>query len=191
MRRVADDLLRTLRDAFLQANASGRVPYDGAPRRVRAARRAREGAWATPRSCARIEILGEAIVDIRGQAVADPRLVLEVAVVRIARREARTREETLLDRVERLEQRLGDGGATRRADCRAGRRAGRAAAPGARAGRTDARPPRARGEADGRRSGRADADRARRHAAAETPAAAAPAEASEPTPPRRRSRSTT
>ncbi len=31
VRRVADDLLRTLRDAFLQANASGRVPYDGAP----------------------------------------------------------------------------------------------------------------------------------------------------------------
>src|SRR6476660_8785288 len=56
-----------------------------------------------------IEIMGEAIIDIRGQAVADPRLVLEVAVVRIARREARTREETLLDRVERLEQRLGEG----------------------------------------------------------------------------------
>ena len=28
-RRVADDLLRTLRDAFLCANAGGRVPYDG------------------------------------------------------------------------------------------------------------------------------------------------------------------
>src|SRR5262249_41119530 len=28
-RRLADDLLRTLRDAFLQANAAGRVPYEG------------------------------------------------------------------------------------------------------------------------------------------------------------------
>ncbi len=45
--------------------------------------------WAMPRSCAAIEVMGSAIVDIRGQAVADPRLVLEVAVVRIARREAR------------------------------------------------------------------------------------------------------
>ena len=56
-----------------------------------------------------IEILGDAIVDIRGQAVADPRLVLEVAVVRIARRESRTRDESLLDRVERLEQKLAGG----------------------------------------------------------------------------------
>ncbi len=108
VRRVADDLLRTLRDAFLQANASGRVPYDGAPEeRARLAGLAKE--MGNPAVVRAIEILGEAIVDIRGQAVADPRLVLEVAVVRIARREARTREETLLDRVERLEQRLASG----------------------------------------------------------------------------------
>ncbi len=113
VRRVADDLLRTVRDAFIQANASGRVPYDGAPEEcARLVALAKEmGNAAVVRA---IEILGDAIVDIRGQAVADPRLVLEVAVVRIARREARTREETLLDRVERLEQRL----AERRA-CRA------------------------------------------------------------------------
>ncbi|HEY5076739.1 MAG TPA: DNA polymerase III subunit gamma/tau, partial [Acidimicrobiia bacterium] len=108
VRRVADDLLRTLRDAFLQANASGRVPYDGAPEEcARLAALAKE--MGNPAVVRAIEILGEAIVDIRGQAVADPRLVLEVAVVRIARREARTREETLLDRVERLEQRLASG----------------------------------------------------------------------------------
>jgi DNA polymerase-3 subunit gamma/tau len=108
VRRVADDLLRTLRDAFLQANASGRVPYDGAPEEcARLAGLAKE--MGNPAVVRAIEILGEAIVDIRGQAVADPRLVLEVAVVRIARREARTREETLLDRVERLEQRLASG----------------------------------------------------------------------------------
>jgi DNA polymerase-3 subunit gamma/tau len=108
VRRVADDLLRTLRDAFLQSNASGRVPYDGPPEECdRLTALAKEmGNAAVVRA---IEIMGDAIIDIRGQAVADPRLVLEVAVVRIARREARTREETLLDRVEQLEQRLSDG----------------------------------------------------------------------------------
>jgi DNA polymerase-3 subunit gamma/tau len=109
VRRIADDLLRTLRDAFLQANASGRVPYDGPPEECeRLTELAKE--MGNPAVVRAIEIFGEAIVDIRGQAVADPRLVLEVAVVRIARRESRTRVETLLDRVERLEQRLADGG---------------------------------------------------------------------------------
>src|SRR5690606_35867060 len=83
-RRVADDLLRTLRDAFLQANASGRVPDDGPPEEsARLAALAEEmGNAAVVRA---IEIMGQAIVDIRGQAVPDPRLVLEVALVRVAR----------------------------------------------------------------------------------------------------------
>jgi DNA polymerase-3 subunit gamma/tau len=104
-RRVADDMLRTVRDAFLLVNADGRVPYDGpAEESARLTAVAKDiGNVALVRA---IEILGQAIVDIRGQAVADPRLVLEVALVRIARRDARTREETLLDRVERLEQQL-------------------------------------------------------------------------------------
>src|SRR4051812_9634001 len=107
-RRVADDLLRTLRDAFLCANAAGRVPHDGpAAEATQLAELAqRMGNVALVRG---IEVLGQAIVDIRGQAIADPRLVLEVAVVRLARREARTREETLLDRVERLERQLASG----------------------------------------------------------------------------------
>jgi DNA polymerase III subunit gamma/tau len=107
VRRVADELLRTLRDAFLQANAPGRIPYAGASEECeRLAELAKK--MGNPTVVRAIEIMGDAIIDIRGQAVADPRLVLEVAVVRIARREARTREETLLDRVERLEQRLAD-----------------------------------------------------------------------------------
>src|SRR5262249_17477710 len=110
--RVAGDLRRTLRDAFLQANASGRVPYDGPPEECeRLAALAKE--MGNPAVVRAIEILGEAIVDIRGQAVADPRLVLEVAVVRVSRRESRTRAETLLDRVERLGQKLRDGGSAR------------------------------------------------------------------------------
>ena len=142
-RRIADDLLRTLRDAFLQANASGRVPYDGAPEDcARLAALAKEmGNAAVVRA---IEILGEAIVDIRGQAVADPRLVLEVAVVRIARREARTREETLVDRIERLEQRLADGavrsGRRDRRTCRTRSNAARRAGPVPRRRRATDRP---------------------------------------------------
>jgi DNA polymerase-3 subunit gamma/tau len=107
-RRVADDLLRTLRDAFLCANAGGRVPHDGpAAEAERLAELAQKiGNVALVRG---IEVMGQAIVDIRGQAIADPRLVLEVAVVRLARRESRTREETLLDRVERLERQIAGG----------------------------------------------------------------------------------
>jgi DNA polymerase-3 subunit gamma/tau len=107
-RRIADDLLRTLRDAFLCANSNGRVPYDGpAEESARLTELAeRIGNVALVRG---IEMMGQAIVDIRGQAIADPRLVLEVAVVRLARREARSREETLLDRVERLERQLSGG----------------------------------------------------------------------------------
>jgi DNA polymerase III subunit gamma/tau len=132
-RRVADDLLRTLRDAFLCANASGRVPYDGpvaeAEQLTELAQRI--GNVALVRG---IEVLGQAIVDIRGQAIADPRLVLEVAVVRLARREARTREETLLDRIERLERQIGSGGVTP---------APPVASPAARAEVPRAEPPRA------------------------------------------------
>ncbi len=109
-RRIADDLLRTLRDAFLQSNASGRVPYDGPPEEsARLTAVAKEmGNAAIVRA---LEILGQAIIDIRGQAVSDPRLVLEIALLRIARRDARTREETLVDRIERLEQKLANGAA--------------------------------------------------------------------------------
>jgi len=110
-RRAADDLLRTLRDAFLQTNAAGRVPYEGpSEERDQLVAVAKElGNAATVRA---IEILGQAIIDIRGQAVADPRLVLEVALVRIARRDSRSRDEALLERVERLEQQLASGGLT-------------------------------------------------------------------------------
>ena len=169
VRRVADDLLRTLRDAFLQANASGRVPYDGAPEECeRLAALAKE--MGNPAVVRAIEILGEAIVDIRGQAVADPRLVLEVAVVRIARREARTREETLLDRVERLEQRLADGAPLRRA--RRPRRAPRRAPAPVPGGPVLARRERAAKAGRGRR--RRPAPPRRRPRRAATPRRAAP-----------------
>jgi DNA polymerase-3 subunit gamma/tau len=118
VRRIADDLLRTLRDAFLLANAGGRVPYDGP---AEEAQRLTEFARTTGNVgvVRGIEVMGEAIVDIRQQSVADPRLVLEVAVVRLARREARTPIETLTERVERLERQLTAGGAPPLAAARA------------------------------------------------------------------------
>ena len=109
VRRVADDLLRTLRDGFMAVNASGRVPYDG-PAEEATQLAALAQAMGNALAVRAIEILGQAIVDIRQQTVADPRLVLEVAVVRIARREARTSVETLLERVDRLERQLATGG---------------------------------------------------------------------------------
>ncbi len=109
VRRVADDMLRTLRDAFLAANAGARVPYDGPAEEAEklASLAQTMGNALVVRG---IEIFGQSIVDIRQQTVADPRLVLEVAVVRVARREARTSVETLLERVERLERQIGSGG---------------------------------------------------------------------------------
>jgi len=106
-RRLADDLLRTLRDAFVLATAGGRVPYDGPEEeatRVGALAEAM-GAAATVRG---IETLGQAIVDIRGALVPDPRLVLEVAVVRCARRDAAGDLDALRDRVDRLERRVAE-----------------------------------------------------------------------------------
>jgi len=51
-----------------------------------------------------IEVLGEALVDMRDSA--DPRITLEVALVRLARPDADASPGALLERVERLERRL-------------------------------------------------------------------------------------
>ncbi len=125
-RRIADDMLRTLRDAFLSANGNGRVPYDG-PAEEAARLPSSRSTSAIVALVRGIEMMGQAIVDIRGQAIADPRLVLEVAVVRLARREARPRRESARS-----------GRATRTPDSRAADRERRRAAPH-RAGRAERR----------------------------------------------------
>ena len=56
-----------------------------------------------------LETLGQAVVDMRGTDAADPRLVLEIALVRLARRDTGGTLQVLADRVERLEQRLNNG----------------------------------------------------------------------------------
>lgn len=107
-RRIAEDLLRTLRDAFVLANANGRVPYDG-PAEEADRLRALASSIGNAALVRAIETLGDAIVDIRGPATPDPRLVLEVAVVRLARRDARASIDALIDRIERLEKALAGG----------------------------------------------------------------------------------
>jgi DNA polymerase-3 subunit gamma/tau len=51
-----------------------------------------------------METLGQAVVDMRGTDAADPRLVLEIALVRLARREAGTPLQALAERIDRLER---------------------------------------------------------------------------------------
>jgi hypothetical protein len=59
-----------------------------------------------------LETLGQAVVDMRGVDAADPRLVLEIALVRLARRETNAALASFADRLDRLEARLTDGDAT-------------------------------------------------------------------------------
>ena len=106
-RQLADDLLRTMRDAFVLDAGAGRVAHDGPAEEAE-----HLGALATalgrPLLTRGIETLGQAIVDIRGPAVPDPRLVLEVAVLRLTRRDSRGGADALLERVERLERQVAD-----------------------------------------------------------------------------------
>ena len=190
-RRVAEDLLRT---------AARRVPAHRRRRAGRASTRPRT----SRRGCATLgealgnaalvrvlETLGQAVVDMRGTDAADPRLVLEIALVRLSpSRRRRRRCRSLADRIERLEHALAGG-------ARAGRAAPpRRAAPrraAARRGRVRRRrapaPARGRRRA-GRRRPRRRAGGARERRSAQPRAAprAPTARAAEAAPPRRRRR---
>ncbi len=102
-RHVADDLLRHLRDVYLVTASQGQAQVDAlAEERELLEEQGRVlGAARVERA---LDTLGEAAVDMR--RAPDPRIVLEVALVRLARRQAGTRVEVLLDRVERLERTL-------------------------------------------------------------------------------------
>ena len=126
-----------------------------------------------------LETLGQAVVDMRGTDAADPRLVLEIALVRLARREAGTPRAGA--RRARRPARTGAAAPTASARRRAGARRRRASdAPAARSGRsfaelrrrsrrTDPAPP--AGVAAARATGRGTADRL--PSRADTPADAA------------------
>ncbi|HEX2738605.1 MAG TPA: DNA polymerase III subunit gamma/tau, partial [Acidimicrobiia bacterium] len=117
-RRVAEDLLRATRDAFLVTAGAGRVRID-APDDELARLDELGRALGNPLLVRAIETLGQAVVDMRGTDAADPQLVLEVALVRLARRDAGPPLQALADRVERLERTGGVRARTTPAEARA------------------------------------------------------------------------
>ncbi len=110
-RRITEDLLATARDGFLLTSAKGRVRVDAPEDDV--ARLSALGEQTGPALLVRtLESLGQAIVDMRGTDAADPRLVLEIALVRLARRDAGPPIQALADRLDRVERQLAAGAAT-------------------------------------------------------------------------------
>jgi DNA polymerase-3 subunit gamma/tau len=105
-RRLVEDLLATVRDAFLLTSARGRVRVD-VPDDARDALAALGDQVGAPMLVRMLETLGQAVVDMRGTDAADPRLVVEIALVRLARREAGTPLQALAERVDRLERGAG------------------------------------------------------------------------------------
>jgi DNA polymerase-3 subunit gamma/tau len=100
-RRLAVDLLEHLRNGFLASQARGLVQLpDDAAAEVEAQAN-RLGLAALVRA---MEVIGQAATDMR-EAV-DPRVSLEVALVRVASPVADVRPAALLERIEQLERRL-------------------------------------------------------------------------------------
>jgi DNA polymerase III gamma/tau subunit len=99
-RQLAVDVLEHLRNGFLATMAKGLVALpDAAAARVEEQAR-RLGPAALVRA---MEVIGEALAEMRESL--DPRVTLEVAIVRIARPESDTSPAALLERIERLERR--------------------------------------------------------------------------------------
>jgi DNA polymerase-3 subunit gamma/tau len=103
-RALGEVLIASLRDAFLAAM--------GAPDRHLppgdAERAATLGAALGPAGLTRaLEVLGEALVELAKKP--DPRIVLEVALVRLCRPDADRSLDAVVDRLERLERALADG----------------------------------------------------------------------------------
>jgi DNA polymerase-3 subunit gamma/tau len=102
-RQLARDLVEHLRNTFLATmapNLAG-LPDDEINRLADQARRL--GAPATVRA---METLGEALIDMRESP--DPRVTLEVALVRLCRPDADTSPAALVERIERLERGAGE-----------------------------------------------------------------------------------
>ncbi|HEX3424930.1 MAG TPA: DNA polymerase III subunit gamma/tau [Acidimicrobiales bacterium] len=117
-RRLAADLLDHLRNAFLATLARSLVmlPDDTVTELAEQARRL--GLAALVRA---MEVIGQALTDMRDSV--DPRMTLEVALVRLARPDADVSPAALLERIERLER------AARSTDPTALLRAGERASP--------------------------------------------------------------
>ena len=102
-RRVAEDLLEATRDAFLLTAAAGRVRIT-APADEQDRLRELGDSLGNAALVRVIETVGQAVTDMRGVDAADPRLVLEVALVRLSRRDAGPPLQTVVERIERLER---------------------------------------------------------------------------------------
>jgi DNA polymerase-3 subunit gamma/tau len=105
-RVLGENLVARLRDVFLAAMKAdlGRLPESDRGRVADQARRL--GAAGSTRA---LEVLGEAFVGI--QDAPDPRVVLEVALVRLTKPEADHSPAAIVERLERLERGLGPIGA--------------------------------------------------------------------------------
>ncbi len=102
-RRIAEDVLRSVRDAFLLNASGGQVRVDAPEDEQR--RLDELGRTLGNTTLVRVlETLGQAVVDMRGTDAADPRLVLEIALVRLTRREVGPPIQTVMERIEKLEQ---------------------------------------------------------------------------------------
>jgi DNA polymerase-3 subunit gamma/tau len=117
-RRLGSDLVEQLRNAFLAVQAPSLVLLPGALT-VKLAETA--GQMGLPFLVRSMEVVGQALVDMRDSV--DPRVTLEVALIRLASPPASTSLAELLERVERLEKATGERAM--------GERAATAAAPGA------------------------------------------------------------
>jgi DNA polymerase-3 subunit gamma/tau len=108
-RTLAEHLVAQLRDAFLSLMAPELVQLpDRTARRV-AEQARRLGPAATVRA---LEVLGEILVEFR--RAPDPRLLLDIALVRLTSAGADTSTGALLVRIERLERALADGASSGR-----------------------------------------------------------------------------
>ncbi|MCZ7529809.1 MAG: DNA polymerase III subunit gamma/tau [Acidimicrobiia bacterium] len=107
-RQIAEDLVRALRDCFLVTVVGPDAPVDVPADEVVELERLGDalGKAVLVRS---LETLGAAIIDMRSTAAPDPRLVLEVAVVRLARRDTGPPLQALAERLDRLESAVAQG----------------------------------------------------------------------------------
>jgi DNA polymerase-3 subunit gamma/tau len=102
-RRLANDLLEHLRNAFLSLQAPSLVllPGTATPRLAEQARQ-----MGLPLLVRAMETVGEALVDMRDSV--DPRVTLEVALVRLVSPSLDPSPGAILERVERLERALAE-----------------------------------------------------------------------------------
>jgi DNA polymerase III subunit gamma/tau len=104
-RALTEDVIRYLRDCFLSLMAPELVALPDSRAVVVAEQASRLGAGKLVKA---MERLGEILVEMRHSP--DPRLLLEVALVQLTHQAAAHDIGALMDRIERLEQALADGG---------------------------------------------------------------------------------